>query len=61
MLRKCKGCPHYIRLIQLGQMNVHHFCMHHKLPYVFLKNHGLLKECPSFSFKLEEKPQEGHV
>ncbi|NVM54352.1 MAG: hypothetical protein HWN66_11675 [Candidatus Helarchaeota archaeon] len=61
MLRKCIECPHYVREIQLGQMTLHHYCNYHQLPYVFLKNHGLLKKCPTISLEAQVNPQESRV
>jgi len=61
MLKDCKDCPHYVKVIQLGQTKFHHFCQFHQLPYVFVKNHGKFSECPSTRPSLIKKIEESEV
>lgn len=58
MLKDCKICPYYVHVIQLGEIQIHHYCKFFQLPYVFLKNHKKLKECPDTTAKAVVNPQE---
>ncbi len=49
-LKKCKECPYYKRLANIGQVTLHHYCEYYKSPYSLLRYQGKTKNCPpSFS------------
>ena len=53
MLKDCQKCIYYKRIVNIGQITMHHYCHFHESSYSFLKIQGKLEECHLLSARLK--------